>query len=129
MSLRYDFDSEFLRYTAHGDVDFEEGVAVLRAGLAEASAATDGAPWPVLFDIRASTEKRRGDELRGIASILGGHLGVVADHCAVVVSSPLYYGVGRMFGHFTETYGVTMEIFDTIEDAEAWLREPFLRES
>ncbi|NIP82295.1 MAG: hypothetical protein GWM90_24965, partial [Gemmatimonadetes bacterium] len=101
---------EFLRYTVRGDVDFQEGLEVLKKGLAEARRAVAGAPWPVLFDIRDSKEKRRADELRGIALVLGEHVGVVSDHCAVVVSSPLYYGVSRMFGHFAEAYGISMEI-------------------
>lgn len=122
MPLQYALDDEFLRYTAHGDVEFSEGLEVFKSGLAQARDTPLGAPWPVLFDIRESTERRRGDELKGIAEVLGQHRGVVAEHCAIVVSSPLYYELSRMFGTFTEEYGITMEIFGDIETAEAWLR-------
>ncbi len=126
MSLSYELDGEFLRYTVEGDVDFQEGFAVFQQGLAEAEAtvAAGGAPRPVLFDIRASKERRSAEELKGIATALGRHRGTVADHCAIVVSTPLYYGLGRMFGHFAEEYGITMEIFDDPLEAEAWLRAP-----
>jgi hypothetical protein len=122
MSLQYALTDEFLRYTVHGDVDFSEGLEVLKNGLTAAADAPHGAPWPVVFDIRESTERRRGDELKGIAEVLGQHRGVVADRCAIVVSSPLYYELSRMFGTFTEEYGITMEIFGDLEAAEAWLR-------
>lgn len=124
MPLQFRFDDEFLRYTVSGDVDFQEGFEVFQQGLKEAEVATHGAPWPVLFDIRESVEKRRADELKGIAMVLSQHRGSVADHCAVVVASPLYYGVSRVFGHFTEEYGIRMEIFDSVETAESWLRDP-----
>ena len=128
MPLQFHLDDEFLRYQASGEVEFQEGFEVFQQGLSEAAAAKRSVPWPVLFDIRESNEKRRADELKGIAMVLSQHRGIVADHCAVVVSSPLYYGVSRMFAHFAEEYGVSMQIFDNVEAAESWLREPTFEE-
>lgn len=121
MALSYEIRGGILRYTAHGDVEYDVGLRVLQDGLAAAVAAYDGTPIPVLFDIRDSAEHRGADELRGIAAVLGQHAETVGGKCAIAAESGLYYGVSRMFAVFVEEYGIEMQIFETPEKAEAWL--------
>jgi len=123
MPLSYKITDGLLRYTAQGDVEFAEGLEVLQAGLREVVETRVGVPTPVLFDIRASSESRGSDELRGIAAVLGAHSEAVGGRCAVVAAPGLYYGVSRIFSVFVEQHGIEMQIFVSPTEAEMWLIE------
>ncbi len=121
MSLTYELADGFLRYRVEGDVEYVEGMTVLRRGLDEVREKSAGTPTAVLFDIRASEEARRAEELRGIAAVVAEYSEEVGGRCAIVSAPGLYYGISRMFAVFAEELGLEMEVFETVEDAEAWL--------
>lgn len=124
MAISYDLTRRLLHYTVVGDVDHAVGLDVLRQGLQEAADALergDGPARPVLFDIRRSAESRAADEIRAIATVLGGFRESLDGRCAVVVATPLYYGVSRMFSTYAEQYGIEIEIFGSPEEGTHWL--------
>jgi len=124
MAISYELTQDLLHYTVEGDVDHAVGLDVLRRGLEDAAAATgrgEGRARPVLFDIRKSAESRAAEEIRAIATVLGGFRESLDGRCAVIVATPLYYGVSRMFSTYAEEYGIEIEIFGTLEEGTFWL--------
>lgn len=124
MGLSYELTDGLLQFQTVGDVEFLEGLAILRAGLGRAAMDPIPGGWPILFDIRFSQESRTADDLRVIARIVGEYRLSLSGYCAIVVSTPLYHGLGRMAAVFLESAGLETMIFNEIEAAAEWLREP-----
>lgn len=62
--------------------------------------------------------------VRGVADFVGTHRATLAQiRCAIVVGGPGSYGMARMGQALLEFHGVKFEIFDSLETAEAWLRD------
>ncbi len=118
MPLYFDLNEGVGVFRTVGDVEFEEGLRVLEAGL-EAIRSADGRNL-VLFDIRQSTENRTHDELRGIAGVTQHQLG--KGQLALVVGSELYYGLSRVFAAYAERDGLMAEVFLDMDAALQWLR-------
>jgi len=121
MPIRPDFRDRTLWLVTEGDVDYEEGLAILLGALAEAERIDGAARWDVVFDIRRSEEERSPDELRQIASFLGEHGRVLSGGCAVIAGDPLHFGLGRMFEAFTEPRGIEVRVVSDEAEAADWL--------
>jgi len=67
----------------------------------------------------AEVERVAGLRVQFLGAIVGRAAGVVGS------SSPMRYGLGRMFeAHVASQAGTKVEIFKTVEEAIAWLRGP-----
>jgi hypothetical protein len=124
MALEISFTSHVMVVTTVGDVDFEEGLATLKRGLLEAQervARRMNRRWPILFDLRQSTERRTGEEIKGIAHFLGQYRAVLDGGCAIVVRGAVYYGLSRMFGAYVSPFGLEVRVFSEVAEAEKWL--------
>ncbi|MCC6154887.1 MAG: hypothetical protein IT367_14065 [Candidatus Hydrogenedentes bacterium] len=127
MGITYVIQDDVIRFTTHGAVDFVDGLHELQCGFAEASdiTAKDATrKWLLLFDVRESTESRTSGELRDIATLIASHRGLLRGRCAIIVSKPLYYGLGRMFAVFMESFGLTTAVLHSDEEALHWLHAP-----
>jgi hypothetical protein len=80
-------------------------------------------PLPVLFDNRHSAERATGQEIRARAERIGAHPQLFGPRIAVVVSDALHYGLARMGGSFAEPAGLDVQVFQTPDEAMAWLRD------
>lgn len=78
--------------------------------------------WHLLFDVRQSTESRSSGELRDIAALIASHRGMLTGRCAIIVSKPMYYGLGRIFSVFMESFGINSAVLHSEEEALRWLR-------
>lgn len=121
MPIQYEIRDETIWFTTKGDVDFEDGIATLRDGIADAADRDGARRWHVIFDIRASSEDRSADELRGIADFLAGQLETLSGRCAIVVGDPLHFGLARMFSAFSERHEVSVDVVSDPGEAVAWL--------
>jgi hypothetical protein len=80
-------------------------------------------PARLLVDVRRSRENPNGESIAERARCLG-RLGEGAlNRCAVVVSTPLHYGLARMFAAYAIHRGVSVAIFGDEAGARAWLRD------
>lgn len=122
MGLAYHLADGVVRFVATGGVEYSDGTQFLRHGLAAAAAADPVRRWGLLFDVRASTESRSADELRGTADLIAAHRGILSGRAAVVAADPLHYGLGRMFAVFMDGLGLTAAVFTDPAEAEAWVR-------
>jgi hypothetical protein len=101
-----------------GDVDFEEGLGVLTAGVATYLGRHAGRPR-LAFDLRRSTEDRDPKEIRAIAERLSREL--TGARLALIVAKPLYYGLSRMFASYLEPSRFEPRVFEDSTEAFAWL--------
>jgi len=76
-----------------------------------------------LLDVSGSEvmAQRSAEELRRVANVFGIHAQRFGGRCAVVVSSPVQFGLSRMAGAYVESDSVTIEVFDSPTEALAWL--------
>ena len=86
--------------------DASQGVTPHR--LTDLSAMT--APYPTFPDVRALVERRKGQALAN------------AVKSALVAPRPILLGFARMYQQLHAHPQITIEIFASIVDAEAWLR-------
>jgi hypothetical protein len=86
----------------------ESASAVVPHRLTDLSAAT--APQLTYSGVRALVERRK-------ALLLANPV-----KSALVAPHPIQYGFARMFQTLNDHPQITIEIFATVEDAEAWLR-------
>lgn len=121
MGLSFTLDGRLVRFVTVDGVEFGEGLAVLRAGLAAAAAAAPGGGWGLLFDVRRSSESRSADDLRDIAGVIAAHRAHLSGRATVVAADPLHYGMGRMFAVFMESLGLSCEVFTDPDEADAWI--------
>ncbi len=61
------------------------------------------------------------EEMRIIADLYGAHAHLFRARNAVVVADRATYGMARMFDALAERFGLRIEIFTCMEDAEAFL--------
>ena len=125
MPIRFELQPETLFYSTEGDVEYEDGVRTLRAGLgqaAESFRAGRAGKFDVLFDVRQSTEDRTGEELRGIADLLGAHASFLTGHAAVVAGDAFHIGLARVLGAYAAGNRVEVRVFLDAEEAREWLQ-------
>jgi hypothetical protein len=124
MGMSYHLSDGVIRFVTAGDVVFRRGIDVLREALTAAAAAPPPGGWHLSFDIRASTENRPADDLRGVAQLLNAYRPILSARCVVVAADPLHYGLGRMFAAYMDTLDLTTAVFYDPADADRWLRQP-----
>ncbi len=81
------------------------------------AAITDGPPKHLFFDTVLSGNTRTTDELRLAATMIANYRYALSGRCAVLVATPLHFGLARMFGAFLEPLG--FDVFVTTSPAEA----------
>jgi len=121
MPIHYEIRPEAIWFRTVGDVDFENGLAVLEAGIESARRRSAGRRWPVIFDILASQERRNADELRAIAHFVAEHADVLAPHCAVIAGDDFHYGLARMFEAFADSHDVRVTVLRRPDEVAGWL--------
>lgn len=125
---------ESIRYT----VDAEAGIVRLVIGpsltldaWAEALRASCAAPgyrpgFGFLVDRRAAPPPTV-DALRGMIAFIGSNRAQFSgSRWAIVTSGPADYGMARMAQVLAEDHPTTIQAFEKVEEAEAWLRRPWL---
>jgi len=81
-------------------------------------------PLPVLWDNRLSAVLTSSQEIRSRADRFAQLSELFGPRVAMVVADAVHYGLARMGGSFVELAGgFELEVFETPEEAMAWLRE------
>lgn len=122
MSLRYEIRDHVLWFETQGDVEYDEGLDTLGAAIRDAGERAPGRRFDVVFDIRNSRESRSSRELRGIAEFVGSHAEVLSGRCVIVAGDAFHYGLGRMFGAYSESQGVEVGVVRDVGAAISWLQ-------
>ncbi|MEM7363280.1 MAG: hypothetical protein AAF525_04610 [Pseudomonadota bacterium] len=119
MPIVFQLEREVAVFTTIGDVDFDEGILVLKDGVSELTAL---AVNPViLFDVQQTEEDRSSGEMRTIVDALQEQVPGVS--IAVLVASDLHYGIARMFGSYAEGAGLNTMVFRDRQSAWEWCAE------
>ncbi len=79
------------------------------------------AGMPALIDSRNTLAAPSRAGIAERAAFLSGLRPRLGPRCALLVSDPLRYGLGRMLAAFTEQSGLEIQVFDDPVRAEAWL--------
>lgn len=103
---------------ASGRVTYEE-VEQIRASILADPHLSRGAR--MLVDGRAVSAAPTASELRTIATEMLPMLQRGLGPVAIVTSSPMVYGVARMFSVFAELVSANVAPFPCMDDAEKWL--------
>ena len=123
MPFTYVFDAatNTVRTTAHGVVRFDDLAAHLQAltdaGLARA---------PQLIDARDAQHDLPASDIRRLVELVSD---LQAAHgfsrrTALVVSTPMDFGMARMYGGLAQKVDPDFAVFRDLGEAEAWLRGP-----
>jgi hypothetical protein len=120
MPVTWTFRDSVLVVTLVGEYAFEEPADAVNTAIEDPRFR-----WGtlLLIDARLSTTRRSSEEFRGralwMASLLAKGL---SPRCAIVVSSAVHqYGMARMAGIYLDLQGMTLEIFNDLEEAMDWL--------
>jgi hypothetical protein len=123
MPVTYSIRSNLLLIVASGDYDAAEPPRTLLAALEDPACPPRVA---LLVDVRESRSlaSRSMEEIRRIAEFVGPHAERIGGRCAVVTSSDLQFGLGRMGAAHAEGVGVNAAIFRDVAPALEWLGVP-----
>jgi len=123
MPFTYDIRRPVIRFTVVRSVNFNASLAKMKEGLAAARAADpEENRWDVIFDLTAATDVRTRDELRGAAMALAQHTHMISRRVALAVAGEVNVEKARSFAEFTAQLGHEPRVFETVRDAEAWLK-------
>ena len=108
-----------IRTTAHGIVRFDDLAAHLQALI-------DGgvARVPQLIDSRDAEHDLSPSDIRRLVELVG-HLQAapgLSHRTALVVSTPMNFGMARMYGALAHNVDPDFSVFRDLGEAEAWLR-------
>jgi hypothetical protein len=98
-----------LQMLAHDLTAIEASSVVTPNRLTDLSAASG--PHPVFLDVQALADRRKTQPLAN------------AVKSAIVAPRPIHVGFARMYQNLNTHPQITIEIFATVEDAEAWLHK------
>lgn len=118
MALSFELRDGIGRFRSTGDVEYEEGMKVFRAGL-DTLARTEARPVLMLFDLLESKESRSQEELRAIVDVAREH--VAGGRLALAAKTDLLFGLSRMFCTHAEQAGFEAAAFKSEGDAVDWL--------
>ena len=119
MPINYKVADGVRIFTTIGDVDYHEGLNVLKEGL---QGAEPPGPALILFDITRSKENRTHDEIRNIAQFVKPFVRGEAK-ISLLVDRDLYYGLSRMFASYVEEENIEAQVFKGYDDALTWLQQ------
>jgi hypothetical protein len=108
-----------IRTTAHGIVRFDDLAAHLQALI-------DGGVTrvPQLIDSRDAEHDLSPSDIRRLVELVG-HLQAapgLSHRTALVVSTPMDFGMARMYGALAHNVDPDFSVFRDLGEAEAWLR-------
>jgi hypothetical protein len=118
MAITYSLKGEIIVFTTEGDVDFSEGLKTVVNGLQEYHQTVKNGE-KILFDIVHSQEQRSSDDIRMMGKMISQY--VHAGRIAILVGSPMYYAMSRMFGAYVINSKIEIQIFTDRFVAEQWL--------
>lgn len=104
--------------TVVGDVEYREALESLEKAFAQMRDADT--PRVLLFDLSQSTANRDREELQLLAAFIHEHLPGAS--LAVVALNDLYFGIGRMFAAYAESYELETQVFRAMDAAVAWCK-------
>ena len=108
-----------IRTTAHGIVRFDDLAAHLQALIDDGVASV-----PQLIDSRDAEHDLSPSDIRRLVELVG-HLQAahgLSHRTALVVSTPMNFGMARMYGALAHNVDPDFSVFRDLGDAEAWLR-------
>ena len=109
-----------VRLVGTGPLDFETCAATIR----QLDAALGGeAGFGVLADLRGADYDASVAEIRGFATMVTEPATLRGHRYAIVVSSTVMFGLGRMFSAYLGLLGGEAEVFREVEPATAWLNQ------
>lgn len=118
MSLSFDFEGCILCVTIDGGFSFEEAEQMRVDVLSDPNFVKG---MRLLIDARKARGNPSSNKTRERAAYLASVSENISPGIALVVSKPLYYGLGRMFQIFASLYKVKIEIFMDIHEARQYL--------
>lgn len=118
MPLTYQFRDGIVEVVSEGQHDFEHLLEVSQRALQELSITP---PVPVLVDARRTERDPGAAELSAIAEHLGALRPFFGPTIAIVVSSDLHFGLGRMFEVLARTHGIEARVYRDMDAARAWI--------
>jgi hypothetical protein len=120
MTLSYDFKGSILRVVLDGQYGLEDVKELFKAALTDPRFVKG---FGLLIDARTTLGNPSSNELRERAEFLGLISGHFAPGIAVVVSTLLHFGLGRMFEIFASAHGIRIQVFRNIDDAWRYLEQ------
>jgi len=128
MAVTYSFDGRILRLAFAGDYSAEDVV-----GVADRAFADPALPREVrlLVDVTrsGSLAGRSAEELRAFVDRFRPWQSRIGTRSAVLVGSPLQFGLMRMVVAFGEKHGFNTRIFRTEAEAVDWLSQQPVQEA
>lgn len=121
MPFTYVFDraADMVRTTAHGLIRFDDLAAHLHA-LVDAGVAR----IPQLIDARDAQHDLPPSDIRRLVDLVGELQAVhgLSHRTALVVSTPVDFGMARMYGALAEKVDPDFAVFRDLAEAEVWLQ-------
>jgi hypothetical protein len=122
MAVTYSFDGRILRLTFTGDYSADDILTVADRAFADPALPRE---VRLLVDVTrsGSLAGRSADELRKAVDHFRPWRSRIGNRSAVLVGSPLQFGLIRMVAAFGEKHGFTTRIFRTEAEAVDWLSQ------
>lgn len=112
----FDAATNIVRTSAQGLVRFDDLAAHLQA-LMDAGVAR----VPQLIDARDAQHELSASDIRRLVELVS-HLQAAYRRTALVVSTPMDFGMARMYGALAEKVDPDFSVFRDLGEAEAWLQ-------
>lgn len=112
---------KLVRMVGRGALDFETCSDAMRELIAELAGE---AGFGILVDIREADYAASAVEVRRFASMVTEPGSLRGHRIAIVVSSTVMFGLGRMFSTYMGLLGGEADVFRAIEPATRWLDQP-----
>ena len=118
MAIRHEVRGPILWMVVDGAYDDAELASAWERAFADPAFR---AGMPALIDSRKTVAAPSRARVAERAEFLTGLRPRLGTRCAILVSDPLHYGLGRMLAAFTDRSGLEVQVFDDAARAEAWL--------
>lgn len=121
--LTYTIRKPVVRFVKSGELGYNQLLEVFKKALEEARLQGSTIHWDLMFDLRDSRDIRSEIQLRGLAMVLTQYKHALSGRMAMVTAGEELLAQGQKFSELIETTGQEAQVFDRVEDAEAWLRK------
>lgn len=118
IAVSFDSNSRIWMITIEGEVAPEEVVEALRGMYESPDYAPDS---PRLYDARESAASISARDMQRLATLQLSRESTRNARSAIVTSRQASYGVARMYQTHAEDMPIEVELFQSIDDARAWL--------